>query len=754
MKNPGNINPPSYPNFEDWRAANAVFERMAAFRTSDFTLTERGRDAAHAQGALVSAELFATLGVNPVLGRAFLPKEDEPGSRVVILSHSLWQRRFGGETTVLGRTLALDGRNCEIVGVMPAGFRFPIQNEAVEIWTTIAPDREPLPEGQTPNAGQRDNTYLGVVARLKPGVSFGAAQANLDGIGADLARQYPDTNKFQLPKVLPLLADQTADVRPALMILLGAAGCVLLIACVNVANLLLARASARQREIGIRTALGAGRARIVRQLLTESVVLALLGGAAGLLLALWGTAGVVALLPENFPRAGDIRPDGRVLAFTAFVSLLTGVGFGLAPAWRVSRADPTTALNESAGRGSSGSVRGRQLRGALVIAELTLTFVLLVGSGLLIRSFWQLQNVSPGFDPKGVLTVKLALPETTDPQGPMRNRNFYRAVFERTAALPGVESVSAVYPLPMGGGNWQPFVLIAGRPTSPSERPLSFARAILPGFFRTMHIPLQRGRDFDARDTGDSAGVAIVNETFARTFFPGEDPLGKRITPQVSGDTRPPLEREIIGVVGDVKFRRLNFRNRPEVYMPHAQLPMDAMTLVARTESTQPAALLPMLQAAIAEINKDVPLFQSRTMEQYLAASVAQPRLNMAILLIFAGVAAALTAVGVYSVMAYSVAQRTQEIGIRMALGAQRGDVLRLVVSQGLRLTLVGIGLGFVAALALTRLLVSLLFGVGAGDPLTFAAISLFLATVTLLACYLPARHATRVNPVEALRAE
>lgn len=745
--------PTSYPNFEDWRARNAVFERLAVSRANDFTLTERGREAVHVQGAIVTADLFPLLRVNPALGRAFLPGEDEPGSRVAILSHGLWQKRFNSEKEALGRTVTVDGQPHQIVGVMPAGFRFPGQNEPVELWTTIAQHREKQPGSDETIAGQRGNHYLQAVARLKPGVSVEQAQANLNAIAAALAAQYPDSNSFHDTKIVPMLADLTAEVKPALLILLGAAGCVLLIACVNVANLLLARASARQKEIGIRAALGAGRWRIVRQLLTESVLLAMLGGAAGLLLALWGTEGITALLPVNFPRAGEIAPDLRVLAFTALVSLLTGVAFGLAPAWRVSRADPSAVLHESAGRGNTEGARGRRLRGALVIAELGLTFVLLVGAGLLLRSFWQLQRVPPGFDPRHVLAVNLDLPDAPDPQVPIRNAAFFRRLLERAAGLPGVRSVSAMNPLPFSGRNWQTGFDIAGRPTAPSDRPLSYMRAAAPGLFRTLAIPLRQGRDFDERDGYDAPGVVIVNETLARTYFPNENPLGKRITPQVSADIRDPREREIIGVVGDTKFRKLSTENKPELYLPHPQFAQGGMTLVLRAEG-DPLALLPALRGVVGELDKDLPLYQPRTMEQYLATAVAQPRLNLALLAVFAAVAATLTAVGIYGVMAYAVAQRTPEIGIRLALGAQRFDVLRLVVGQGLWLTLAGITLGLLAALALTRLLASLLYGVGATDGLTLGVVAFLLGGIALLACWLPARRAAGLDPMTALRAE
>ncbi len=746
----------SYPDIADLKAGNTVLEKFSVYDTTDSTLTERGREAVHVQSAQVSADLFSTLGVNPALGRSFLPKEDEPGSRVVIISHGLWQRRFGGDKEVLSRSLTIDGQNCEVVGVMPPGFRFPVQNEPVELWTTIAQLRESPPDGSESQAAQRGNHFLHAIARLKPGVSAEQAEANLSAIAASLSKQYPETNlRYDGSRVRPLLADLTRDVKPALMILFGAAGCVLLIACVNVANLLLARATTRQKEIGIRTALGAGRARIVRQLLTESLLLALLGGAVGALLALWGTEGVAALLPESFPRAGEIRPDARVLLFTAAVSLLTGVLFGLAPSWRVSRPNLASSLNEAGGRGSTESLRGRQLRGALVVAEMVLAFVLLVGAGLLIRSFWRLQGVPPGFEARGVLTAEIALPEGVDPTIPARNASFYKRLLERAAALPNVESISAINPLPLSGRNQATGVDIAGRPTPKGERLISMVRSVAPNYFRTMGISLKSGRDFDARDTYEARGVVIVSETLARQFFPGENPLGKLITPQVSYDTRDPIEREIIGVVGDVKSRRLSSEDRPELYLPHPQYSAGGMTLVVRAgNGSNPLALLPSLRAAVAELDKDLPLYKPRTMEQYVAASVAQPRLNMMLIAIFAGVAALLTAIGIYGVMAYSVAQRTQEIGIRMALGAQRPDVLRLILGQGLKLTVLGVLIGVAAAWMLTRLLASLLYGVGAMDASTLGAVMLLLAVVGLLACWLPARRAAGVNPMVALRDE
>jgi predicted permease len=746
----------SFPDFADLRAQNQVFSGIAGHSPLNVAVTEQGGEAAHVQGTLVTSDLFSLLGVNPILGRYFNADDDKPGTRVVIIGHDLWQRRFGGDRKILDRTITLDGVGYQVIGVMPQGFQFPIQNRPAEFWTSAATQFE-VPAGARPEdapAAQRGMHYLRVVARLKPGVTPQQAQANANTILSALAAQYPDTNKrFDNSKVVPLLADLTRDVRPALLVLLGAAGCVLLIACVNVANLLLARATSRQKEIGIRAALGASRSRILRQLLTESVMLAVAGGAAGMLLAIWGTEALAALLPRNFPRAAEISPDMRVLGFTAFVSIFTGVLFGFAPAWRVSRPDVVTALNET-GRGSTETARGRRLRGGLVIAEMVLAFVLLAGAGLLIRSFWQLQKVPLGFTPENVMTAAVSLPDIDSvPESVARNGNFYTQLMERAATLPGVRGVAAITPLPLGNSHWGTGFDITGRPTAPADRAITAMRIVTPGYFSTMGIPIKKGRDFDQRDKNGAPGVVIVNETLARMHFPGEDPVGKRITPQMSFNEEEPIEREIIAVVGDIKFQKLTMENKAEIYLPHAQAATGGMTIVARTEMN-PEAILPALRQTVERLNKDLPLYETRTMEQYLASAVAQPKLNMTLLMIFAGVAVLLTAVGIYGVMAYSVAQRTQEIGIRMALGAQKTDVLRLIVGQGLRLVVAAMVLGLFAAFALTKSLASLLYGVSATDVVTLSSVAALLAAIATVACWLPARRASGVNPITALRSE
>ena len=745
----------SYPDFEDWRAQNRVFEGVAVYQRNSFTLVD-GREAMHVPGALVSAELFKLLRVQPILGRAFLPTEDEPGSRVVMLSHALWQRRFGGDAAVLGRALTLDGRSYQVVGVMPAGFSFPIQTDPIELWTTVAAEREAPSDGTQPVTEQRGNDFLSGIARLRPGVNLAQAQANLDQIAAALAKQYPDSNTHTGVSVDPLLLDVVGNVRPALIVLLGAAACVLLIACVNVANLLLARATTRGREIAIRAALGAGRGRIVAQLLTESLLLALLGGAVGWLLALWGTDAIRALLPAKFPRASEIALDSGVLAFTMIVTLLTGLIFGLAPAWRASRPDLTGPLMESGGggRGATESARGRRLRGALVVAEIALALVLLSSAGLLIQSFFKLQQVNPGFDARNVLAVKFSLPDSTYPDS-VRTADFCQRFADRVSALPGVRSASIVTPLPLSGQLRNLSFQIEEHPVAEAQKPTTDVYAAGLNYFRTMSIPLLRGRDFTTQDTLKSPFVVIVNETFARRFFPGEDPIGKRVSPDGSTEPGPPGApapvREIVGVVPDVKARTLDSPPRPQMYLPHAQYADHNVALVTRADH-DPRALLPALRAAVAELDSTVPLYAAQPMENYVALGAARPRFNAVLLSIFAAVALTLTAIGIYGVMAYSVAQRTQEIGIRMALGAQKGDVFRLVVGGGLRLVVAGVVIGVLAALALTRLLASLLYGVNVADAPTLSAVVLLLGFVALLACWLPARRAAGVDPAIALR--
>jgi putative ABC transport system permease protein len=739
----------SYPNFADWRSQSSVFERIAAYHNSDYILT--GADEpARLQCAIVSADMFDLLGAKPALGRAFLPEEDKPGDsgRVAILSDAMWKKRFSADPNILEKSITLNGKNYSIAGVMPAGFQFPIQNEPVELWTTFASEFESV-EGD-PTTEQRGAHYLEVIARLKPDVDKKQAQAEMDAIMSRLEQQYPDQNSYRGANVVPALESLVGDIRPALLILLGAVGCVLLIACANVANILLARATTRHKEMAIRAALGASRSRIVRQLLTESVTLGLAGGALGLIVALWGTDLLVALSRDDIPRAAQIGLDGRVLLFTLTVSVLTGVIFGLVPAIQSSKPDLSESLKEG-GRGSAEGARRNRIRGALVVIEVAVAIVLLVGAGLLIESLRRLQNVNPGFDPKNVLAATVGLPDVK--YSSEKQIAFYRELLDRIRALPGVKRASAVLPLPLSQDRFRLTFEIEGRPLPKGDHPASEYRAVGLDYFGAMSIPLLKGRDFTLRDDKKAAPVIVINEAFAEKFFPGEDPIGKRIMPSIAVDDTEPAMREIIGVVGNVKHLKLSGEDDPEYYVPHAQIPLDAMTLVVKSDN-DPRGLIGAIQNEVRALDKDLPVFNIKMLDDYVASSVAQPRFNTLLLAIFAGLALILTAVGLYGVMSYSVAQRTHEIGIRMALGARAEDVLKMIVGQGMALTLIGMAIGLCAAFALTRLMASLLYGVSATDPATFAAVAVALAAVALAACYIPARRATKVDPMVALRYE
>lgn len=732
----------SYPNFADWREQNHVFERMSSYHTSDFVLTGEG-EPARIQGATVNADLFPLLGVAPILGRSFLPEEDKPGDtgRVVMLSHRLWQTRFNADPNVVDRSVVLGGKHYTVVGVMPEGFQFPIGSDPVDLWSTVSVDSGMFE--------QRGAHYMRVIARLKPEVTLAEAKAEMDGIAANLERQYPDENTRRGITLVPALESMVGDVRPALLILLGAVGCVLLIGCANVANLLLARATTRHKEMAIRSALGASRGRVVRQLLTESVLLSMAGGALGLLVAMWGTDVLVSLSRDDLPRAAQIGLDGRVLGFTFLVSIITGVVFGLVPAIHSSRTDLNESLKEG-GRGSTEGARRNRLRAVLVVSEVAIAIVLLAGAGLLIQSLRRLQQVNPGFNPHNVLTFSLGLPEVK--YKPDQQVEFYRQLMTRINSLPGVRSASAVMPLPLGGDRMRVTFETEGRPIAKGELPATEIRTIGLDYFKTVGIPVTAGRDFTERDDKKAPAVLIVNEAFAKQFFPGEDPIGKNIKPGITADDNAPPMREIVGVVGNVKHMSLSAEVDPEAYEPHAQLTFD-MAVVVKTDA-DPHSIAGAVQGELRAMDKDLPAYNFRTLDEYLSASVAQPRFNTLLLALFAGMALLLTAVGLYGVMSYSVNQRTHEIGIRMALGADRGDVLKLVVGQGMTLTAIGVVVGLVGAFFLTQLLQSLLFGVSATDPMTFAAIAVLLAGVAMAACFVPARRATKVDPMVALRYE
>jgi putative ABC transport system permease protein len=737
----------SYPNFFDVRDQSSVFERVASYRNGDFVLTGHG-EPTRLQGAVMTADLFPLLKVAPLQGRWFLPEEDKPNDqgRVVVLSQQLYQRRFNSDPNILSQVITLDGKGYKVVGVMPASFQFPVQNEPVELWASISGDAS----GSDPATAQRGAHFLRVIARLKPGVTEQQAQAELTTIASRLEQQYPNTNTRRGLYVESALKALVGDVRSSLYILLAAVACVLLIACANVANLLLARATSRHKEIAIRAALGARRIRVIRQLLTESIMLSMLGGSIGLLLAVWWADLLVALGKDDLPRAVQVSLDWRVLGFTFGVAVITGILFGLVPALHSTKTELTESLKEG-GRGSgSGAKHGT--RNVLVVSELAIAVVLLVAAGLLIQSFWRLRNTNSGLDPRNVLTFNVEIPEaryTGEQQA-----QFFKDLRKRLQAMPGVESASSVYPLPLSGDRYSISFQIEGRPVAPKDEPSGDFFTVDTGYFKSLGIPIVKGRDFEDRDQHKSTQVIIISEAFARQHFPNEDPIGKRVHPGISAyEGEESTMREIVGVVGDVRNRSLNTDPKPAFYVPTTQVPFTQMGMVVKT-STEPHSLIGAATREVEAMDKDVPVFLTRTVEEYISASVTSPRFNTTLLGIFAGVALVLTMVGLYGVMSYSVAQRTNEIGIRLALGAQTGDVMSMVVKQGLRLVIIGLVIGLIGAFAATRVMESLLFGITAKDPLTFASVAVLLAVVALLACFIPALRATRVDPLKALRHE
>jgi putative ABC transport system permease protein len=728
-------------NFLDWNSQNQVFEHLAALVDIHVNLTNAG-EPVELEAQLVTASLFPLLGVQPVYGRAFLDSEDVPDSeRVAIISHRLWQGRFGADPQLLGKTITLSGRSYTVVGIMPQGFYF--LNNETDLWVPIC-----FNTGRDYRAVA--GRYLRAVARLKPGVTLSQAQAEMSLIASRLEQSYREFNAGWGVNVISLQEQVVGDVRPALLVLLGAVGFVLLIACANVANLLLARAATRQKELAVRTALGASRGRLIRQLLNESLLLGVIGGAAGLLLAYWAIALLIKFNPGNIPRLEEVGLDGRVLAFTLAVSIVTGLIFGMIPAVQASRPDLNESLKEG-GRRSSGGASHRRVRSIFVVSEVALALVLLVGAGLMIRSFIKLQQVDLGYDPENLLTARVLLPISKYGDNPKR-ATFFKQAVERIQAIPGVQAAGAVSWLPLSGLGSATSFWVDGRPEPPpGEKPTTDVRVITPGYFAAMGIPLIKGRIFDERDTAESPRVLIINETMARQFFPDEDPIGKRLI--ISWD-HPSLPDEIIGVVGDARLTSVDGEMRPAIYWPHArQAAYSSMTFAVRADG-DPLALTGSLLGEIRSIDAELPVADIRTMGEVVSTSTSRPRFNMLLLALFAAVALVLAAVGIYGVMAYSVNQRTHEIGIRMALGASGTDVMRLIVGQGMLLVLAGVGLGLIGAFFLTGLMSSLLFGVNATDPATFLSISLILAGVAFVACYIPARRATRVDPMVALRYE
>ncbi|HWS53051.1 MAG TPA: ABC transporter permease [Pyrinomonadaceae bacterium] len=724
-------------NYLDWKEQSRAFEQMSVYQYAGFSMSAGDQPAA-VVGATVSPEFFSVLRTEPGRGRAFFAEEAQPGrDQSVVLSHGLWQRAFGGDPGVLGRTLTLNSRSFTVVGIMPAGFEFPAE---AELWVPLAWDGA---ESQV----REIHDYM-VVARLRPDASLEQARAEMNTISSRLEAEYPEANKGWGAVVVPLQEDLTGDMRPALLVLFSAVGFVLLIACANVANLLLARGANRRKEIAIRIALGAGRARVVRQLLSESVLLAVAGGLLGLLLANWGSRLLVQLSSGSLGEPTEIGLDRWALGFTLLVSFAAGIVAGIAPAFQFTPDETGETLKQGAGKGSSGSVRQRT-RKALVVSEVALSLILLIGAGLMLRSFWKLQHVDPGFETGNVLTMSVGLPPAKY-SDPRQQATFYDRALEQIGAVPGVVAVGATTTLPLTGqGSTQPFA-IEGRPAQTvAEQPSANVRYVSPDYFRALGIPLRRGRVFGEHDREGAAQVVVVSETMARRFWPGEEAVGKRLTPSFHLQQGP---REVVGVVGDVKS---GLDNEPSatIYMPYKQAPRPWMTFAARTAS-DPQNFVQAVSKAIYAVDKDQALSNVRTMDQVLATSLAGRRFNMTLLIAFAALALVLAAVGVYGVINYSVMLRRHELGIRMALGAQATDVLRLVLGQGLALTLTGVGIGLAGAYALTRLMSSLLYGVTATDAVTFLTVSGVMIAVGLLASYLPARRATKLDPMIALRPE
>ena len=715
------------------------FDDFATFARGDLDLSVNDRPE-RLTGMRVSNGFFHLLGFEPELGRAFLPIDEINGNEhVAVISRALWERSFGKDAAIIGAPVTLSGMSFTIIGVIGSGLQH------------VGGDYHSLPHGGnvdvwwplTMDPKVRTSHFLNAIARLKPGITREQAEARMNVIAQQLEEQHPEDKDWRI-SIVSLRDEIVGGAQTMLLILFGAAGFVLLIACVNIANLLLATATARQKEIAVRTALGAGRLRLIRQMLTESLLIAVGGGMAGLLVARWGIEALVALGPKQIPRLHMLSLDWRTFAFALTASLLTGALFGLAPALQISSVNLNESLKEG-GRGSSGGSRHNRLRGLLVIAEVSLAFVLLIGAGLLMRTFFYLQNVDPGFNPERVLTATLDLPRARYSTG-RKASAFYRELIGRMAALPGVQGAAATSDLPWTGYDENTSFGIEGRQFSDDEDPSAQYHFATPDYFRTLGIPLLEGRFFSEADDADAPRVIVINKSMADRYWPDADAVGKRV--RLWGETR-----MIAGIVGDLKDSPGELRAKPGFFFPVNQQAQSGLVLVVRTER-DPISLLAAMRSEIAALDKELPLSDARTLEQIASAAVARTRFTMLLLSVFAGVALLLAAVGIYGVVSYSVTQRTHEIGIRVALGAQRRDVIGLVARQGMTLVVAGMGAGLAAALVLTRLMSSLLFGVSAGDPITFAGIAVLLMGVALGACFVPARRAMKMDPMVALRHE
>jgi putative ABC transport system permease protein len=737
----------SPPNFADWRAQNHVFQDLAAYRQQDFNLTGDGEPEL-VRGLRVSTTMFSMLGVGPALGRDFQPGEDKPGTPpAVIISHGFWQRRFGASHDAIGQGITLGSESATIIGVMPPGFDFPppiaFRGEArpvkVELWTQLRYALE---------MNQRGAHNLSVLARLKDGIPLERAEADLQDVTQRLAKDFPETNAGWDAFLVPLHEQVVGDVKTALLILPAAVGFVLLIACANVANLLLVRATGRQREMAIRAALGAGRLRLICQMLTESTLLSLLGGVLGLLLAAWALKLITALAPQNIYRLESANLDSRVVVFTLLVSLLTAVIFGLVPAWQTSRINLVAALKDGSA-GASDSAGRHQFRNLLVVAEVALALLLLTGAGLLVRSFIRLQTVPTGFQPEHLTAMTINLPRASYPDRPQRLA-FTERLMPRLAALPMMLSVAFSSSLPLDAGLQGTGFKVEGQVVLPGHEPHTHVSIVSPGYFQTMGTALLQGREFAASDTADKPGVVIINSYLAQRYFPGQTPIGKRVDMGFRTGTL----LEIIGVAADQRPDTLQADLHPGMYLPYAQAPTGLPLILLFRSASDPATVASAVRQQVRELDAQLPVYNVKTMNQVLDTAVARPRFMTFLLVVFAAVAALLAAVGIYGVTSYTVAQNTREIGIRLALGAPPSHILKLVVGHGLLLVLSGVVVGTAGAFGLTRLMASLLYGVTATDPLTFIGVPALLIVVTLLACYLPARRATKVHPMVALRCE
>jgi len=735
----------SYTKFQHLQQQTRTLAGIGAFFSLNLNLTGHG-EPVEISGAHVNADFFNVLGVSPARGRDFLPAEDQPGGPdVAILTDRFWHSQFNSDPAVIGRSISLDGRSTTVIGILPPSFQFPFQQPEPDAWLPRILEIPGLrPEQLRSGAG-----FLFLVGRLNPGETLPRVQAEIDSVNQSYAKAFPgnaDAGKLALTSA-SLENTLVGTVRPSLMVLMVAVGFVLLLACANVASLLMTRASAREKEVAIRQALGASRGRLLRQLFTESVLLSLVGGALGVIVAAWCLPLLRLVAPGTVPRLDEVRVDGMVLLFSTGLCLFTGVTFGLVPAWQGARRDLHDTLKEGS-RGSTESGRGGRARRLMVIAEVAVALMLVTGAGLLIQSFANLLNVNPGFDARGVMTFPVNLPATRYATLPQRAQ-FYREAVERIQTVPGVEAAGAVSYLPLAGPIRYVFFCAEGQVCQGiGKDPIIALRQATPGFIEAMHIPLLHGRTFTKQDTADSQAVTMINQTVVDRYFPHQDPIGHIIR-----NSRDMKVLQIVGVVADTKFNALSTPKFEEMYLPSEQVPWLTMTIVVRSKSSA-APLVSAVREKIAELDPDLPLTDIRPMEKVVSNSVAQPKLITGLVGAFAGFALLLAAVGIYGVMAYTVSQRSHEMGIRMALGAAPRDIFRLVVGQGMRLVLAGIALGFAASLALTRLLASLLFGMRATDPVTFVVVALLLVAVALAACYIPARRATRVDSLTALRYE